>query len=156
KGVTNHGHTQPVPPMASCGCFRHQESPSKRDDAGPVGSSSGFKSAVHVLVDVVGGDHWCIELNLAGNLNLDQIAHVAVLGDQPGQADAISTLGGGVNHGCLNNGVSGFDLAHHIRRTGTANHEEIIAAGVLDGGQHADSLVVVMVPDCVDFWSGLQ
>ena len=45
---------------------------------------------------------------------------------------------------------------HRVRRAGAADHEELVAAGVLDGGHHADALVVVVVPDGVDLRRGLQ
>ena len=51
---------------------------------------------------------------------------------------------------------SALMCSHRVRRAGAADHEELVAAGVLDRGQHADALVVVVVPERVDLRRGLQ
>ena len=52
--------------------------------------------------------------------------------------------------------VAGLDVLHHVQRSGAADHEELLAVGLFDRGQHADALVVVVVPDRVDVRCGLE
>ena len=41
-------------------------------------------------------------------------------------------------------------MLHRVERSGPTDHEELLAAGLLHGLQHADALVVVVVPHRVD------
>ena len=56
----------------------------------------------------------------------------------------------------LSTAVARLDGPHHVGRAGAADHEELVAAGVLDGRHDADALVVVVVPDGVDLRRCLQ
>ena len=79
-----------------------------------------------------------------------------LLHEQAGQLDAVGGLGRRVDDRRLEHRVVGLDAAHRVRRAGAADHEELVAAGVLDRRQDADALVVVVVPEDVDLRRGLQ
>ena len=91
-----------------------------------------------------------------GHLDLDEVVDRLLLGQQAGQLEAVGALGRGVDDRGLEDAVAGLDVAHGVGRAGAADHEELVAAGVLDGRQDADALVVVVVPDGVDLRRGLQ
>ena len=66
------------------------------------------------------------------------------------QADAVGGLRRRVDDRRLQHAVVGLDGVHRVLGAGAADHEELVASGGLDGRQHADTLVVVVVPDGVD------
>ena len=61
-----------------------------------------------------------------------------------------------VGHGRLDHRVVRLDHVHHVLGAGAADHDELVAAGLVDRGHHADALVVVVVPERVDLRRGLQ
>src|SRR5699024_10534442 len=117
---------------------------------------SGLEGRVDVLVDVLLGHHGGVELHRARHLVLHEIRERLVLGQQTGHRDAVGGLAGGVDHGRLHHRVALLDVAHHVGRTGAADQEELVTTGVLDRGQNAHALVVVVVPDGIDLRRGLQ
>ena len=113
------------------------------------------KRSRQVLVDVLLGDDRCVEHDRARHLDLDQVAHALALGDQPGEPDAVGGLRRRVDDRRLQHGRRPRCRASRCR-AGAADHEELVAAGVVDRRHHADALVVVVVPDGVDLRRGLQ
>src|SRR5690625_5140687 len=130
--------------------------PGAADARSRAPGGSGRERGVDVLVDVLRGHNRRVELDQARDLDLDEVAHALLLGEQPGQPDTVGGLAGRVDHRGLEDGVAGLDVAHRVGRAGAADHEELVAAGVLDGGHDAQALVVIVVPDRVDLGQRLE
>src|SRR6478752_4237025 len=128
------------------------------DGVGPGAGrcGSGREGVVDEVVDVVLGHDRRVQLDGARDLDLDQVGHRLALDEQPGQLDAVGGLGRRVDDRRLEHRVVGLDGLHGVLGAGAADHDELVAVGVLDGREDADALVVVVVPEVVDLRGGLQ
>src|SRR5690625_3780277 len=128
----------------------------RRSAGAPGPGCSGLEGRVDVLVDVVRGHDGRVQLDETRDLDLDEVGHRLALREQAGEADPVRCLGGRVDDGGLDQGVTGLDVPHDVGRAGAADDEELVAACVLDRLHDADTLVVVVVPDGVDLRSRLE
>src|SRR5690606_40193587 len=121
-----------------------------------VSGRSGLECRGQVLVYVVLVDDRGEDLDRARPARAGQVAHVLLVRDQTGELDAVRGLGRRVDDRRLEDRVPGLDVLHDVRRAGAADHEELVTARVLDRGEDADALVVVVVPGGVDLRRGLE
>src|SRR5699024_496407 len=147
------GHARPVgrSVVRPGGCGRWWCAPGRTTTIG-----SGLEGGIDVLVDVFLGHHRRVELDLPGHLVVDEVRHALLLRQQPGDTHTVGGLARGVDHGRLDDAVAVLDMPHHVGRTRTADHEELVAAGVVDGREHSHALIVVVVPDRIDLRCRLQ
>src|SRR5699024_1698019 len=116
----------------------------------------GLERHRQVLVDVVLSDYRCVEINQARHLDLNEIAHGFLLGEQARQFDAVSGLGRGIHNSGLHKGVFILNEFHHVLGAGTASEQELIAVSCVDSSQYSDALVIIVIPDGIDLRRSLQ
>src|SRR5690606_5516975 len=121
-----------------------------------VSPRSGLEAERQVLLDVLLGDGFGRQCDRLRYLVLHKVAHALALGYQPCELDGRGGHRGAVGDGGLEHRTARLDLPHGVGRSGAADHEELVAAGFLDGGEHTHALVVVVVPDRVDLGMGLE